>query len=39
MKQLTNQMCRERGLTVAEKGKHFDGSQIEKGRSHCMEQR
>ena len=31
MKRLTNQMCRERGLTVAEKGKHFDGSQIEKG--------
>ena len=31
MKQLTNQMCRERGLTVAEKGKHFDDSQIEKG--------
>ena len=31
MKQLTNQMCRERGLTVAEKGKHFDGNQIEKG--------
>ena len=31
MKQLTNQMCRERGLTVAEKGKHFDGSQTEKG--------
>ena len=31
MKQLTNQMCRERGLSVAEKGKHFDGSQIEKG--------
>ena len=31
MKQLTNQMCRERGLAVAEKGKHFDGSQIEKG--------
>lgn len=31
MKQLTNQMCRERGLTVAEKGKHFDGSRIEKG--------
>ena len=24
-------MCRERGLTVAEKGKHFDGSQVEKG--------
>lgn len=31
MKQLTNQMCRERGLIVAEKGKHFDGSQIETG--------
>ena len=31
MKQFTNQMCRERGLTVAEKGKHFEGSQIEKG--------
>ena len=31
MKQLTNQMCRERGLAVAEKGKHFNGSQIEKG--------
>ena len=31
MKQLTNRMCRERGLTVTEKGKHFDGSQIEKG--------
>lgn len=31
MKQFTNQMCRERGLTVAEKGKHLDGSQIEKG--------
>lgn len=26
MKQLTNQMCRERGMTVVEKGKHFDGS-------------
>ena len=39
MKQLTNQMCRERGLTVAEKGKHFDGSQIGKRGSHCMEQR
>jgi len=31
MKQFTNQMCRERGLTVAEKGKHFDGSEMEKG--------
>jgi hypothetical protein len=25
------QMCRERGLSVAEKGKHLDGSEIEKG--------
>ena len=32
MKHLTNQMCRERGLTVAEKGKHFDGGQVEKGK-------
>ena len=31
MKQLTNRMCRERGLSTAEKGKHFDGSQIENG--------
>ena len=31
MKQFTNQMCRERGLSVTEKGKHFDGSQMEKG--------
>jgi hypothetical protein len=31
MKQLTNQMCRERGFSVAEKGKHFGGSEIEKG--------
>ena len=31
MKQFTNQMCREYGLSVAEKGKHFDGSEIEKG--------
>ena len=31
MKQFANQMCRERGLAVAEKGKHFDGSHIEKG--------
>ena len=31
MKQFTNQMCRERGLSIAEKGKHFDGSKIEKG--------
>lgn len=31
MKQVTNQMCWERGLTVAEKGKHFDGTIMEKG--------
>lgn len=31
MKQMTNQMCRENGLTVAEKGKHFDGTPIEPG--------
>lgn len=31
MKQMTNRMCRERGLTVADKGKHFDGTPIEKG--------
>ena len=31
MKQFTNQMCRERGLSIAEKGKHFDGGKIEKG--------
>ena len=30
-KGLCNQMCAERGLTVAEKGKHFDGSEIEQG--------
>ncbi|MBR3246110.1 MAG: relaxase/mobilization nuclease domain-containing protein [Parasporobacterium sp.] len=30
-KSFTNQICRERGLTIAEKGKHFDGSQIEAG--------
>lgn len=31
MKQMTNQMCRERGLSVAEKGHHFDGTKIEPG--------
>nr|WP_297936603.1 relaxase/mobilization nuclease domain-containing protein [uncultured Lachnoclostridium sp.] len=30
-KGLCNRMCAERGLTVAEKGKHFDGSEIEQG--------
>lgn len=31
MKQLTNDMCREQGLSIAEKGKHFDGTAIEAG--------
>lgn len=31
MKQVTNDMCRERGFTIAEKGKHFDGTPIEAG--------
>ena len=31
MKQMTNEMCRQKSLTVAEKGKHFDGSDIELG--------
>lgn len=31
MKQLTNQMCLERGLSVAEKGRHFDNSEMEVG--------
>lgn len=30
-KNFTNNLCRERGLTVAEKGRHFDGSLIEQG--------
>ena len=30
-KAYTNELCRGRGFTVAEKGKHFDGSQIEEG--------
>ncbi len=30
-KNYTNNLCRERGLTVAEKGRHFDGSLIEQG--------
>ena len=28
-KDYVNDMCRQRGLTIAEKGKHFDGSDIE----------
>ncbi|MCR4814456.1 MAG: relaxase/mobilization nuclease domain-containing protein [Lachnospiraceae bacterium] len=30
-KEFTNNLCREKGLTVAEKGKHFDGTDIEVG--------
>lgn len=30
-KEFTNELCRERGLSVAEKGRHFDGSLIEQG--------
>ncbi|MBQ3405714.1 MAG: relaxase/mobilization nuclease domain-containing protein, partial [Lachnospiraceae bacterium] len=30
-KAYTNQLCRDRGLSVAEKGRHFNGSQIEEG--------
>lgn len=31
MKEVTNQMCLDRGLTVAQKGKHFDGTDITDG--------
>ena len=31
MKEITNDMCRDRGLTIAEKGKHFDGTAFEQG--------
>lgn len=30
-KEFTNRLCLERGLTIAEKGHHFDGSTIEQG--------
>ncbi len=30
-KEFTNNLCLERGLTIAEKGHHFDGSVIEQG--------
>ncbi len=30
-KAYTNELCRDRGLSVAEKGRHFDGSRIEEG--------
>ena len=31
MKQMTNRMCRNRGLTVTQKGKHFDDTPMEEG--------
>lgn len=30
-KRFTNSLCREHGLTVAEKGRHFDGTDMEQG--------
>ena len=30
-KTYTNELCRDRGFSVAEKGRHFDGSRIEEG--------
>ena len=30
-KDYTNDLCKERGLSIAEKGKHFDGSRMEQG--------
>ena len=31
MKDFTNEMCMARGLTIAEKGHHFDGTRIDPG--------
>lgn len=31
MKQLTNEMCRARGFSIAKKGKSFDGADLEEG--------
>ena len=31
MKDFTNQMCKDKELSIAEKGKHFNGESIEKG--------
>lgn len=39
MKEAVNQMCRDRGLTVAEKGKHFDGSRMEEGEGIAWKQK
>lgn len=34
-KAFTNQLCQEKGLSVAEKGRHFDGTSIETGDIIC----
>lgn len=39
MKEAVNQMCKERELTVAEKGKHFDGSRMEEGEGIAWNQK
>lgn len=39
MKEAMNQMCRDRCLTVAEKGKHFDGSRMEEGEGIAWNQK
>lgn len=31
MKDFTNRMCLDRGLSIAEKGRHFDGTKMEEG--------
>lgn len=31
MKEFTNRMCQDRALSIAEKGKHFDGTRLEEG--------
>ncbi len=31
MKDFTNEMCMDRGLSIAEKGRHFDGTEIDPG--------
>ncbi len=37
-KDFTNELCRSRGLSVTEKGKHFDGTDIEPGEIHAWNQ-
>lgn len=38
MKDLTNEMCKEKGLIVTEKGKHFDGTDIKPGEIAAWEE-